>query len=251
MASLAHEQFRLGAVIGRSFSVLRNNIVPFGLLYLAVNAPSSIYALTLAGSAHPDRNPGVRLLGLAEAFLGLIVAAAVTYATVQELRGRHVSFAEFFGRGLAQGGAAIRVAILAGILLVLGLIVLIVPGLVLYTMWWVIIPVAVIERPGAVASLERSAALTQGNRWRIFALIVGFLLCVFVVALLLGLAIGVGVGLLAGGDVVLSSRLLTIVMWLWSALFMAAQAVLTAVGYYHLRVAKEGIGIDDIAAVFD
>jgi len=32
---------------------------------------------------------------------------------------------------------------------------------------------------------------------------------------------------------------------------MAAQAVLTAVGYYYLRVAKEGIGIDDIAAVFD
>jgi hypothetical protein len=32
---------------------------------------------------------------------------------------------------------------------------------------------------------------------------------------------------------------------------MAAQAVLTAVSYYHLRVAKEGIGIDDLAAVFD
>jgi len=32
---------------------------------------------------------------------------------------------------------------------------------------------------------------------------------------------------------------------------MAAQAVLTAVGYYYLRVANEGIGIDDIVAVFD
>jgi len=34
-------------------------------------------------------------------------------------------------------------------------------------------------------------------------------------------------------------------------MFMAAQAVLTVVGYYHLRVAKEGIGIDDLATVLD
>jgi len=251
MASLAHEQFRLGAVIGRSFSVLRNNVVPFGVLYLAVNAPSSIYAFTLAGRIDADRDPGVRLLSIAEAFIGLIVAAAVTYATVQELRGRRVGFGEFFGRGLAQGGAAIRVALLSGILLILGFIALIIPGLVFYTMWWVAIPVAVIERPGAVASLRRSAELTQGNRWRIFGLIAGFLLGVFAVSLALGLAVGVGIALFAGGDVVLINQMVTILMWLWTAFLMAAQAVLTAVSYYYLRVAREGVGIDDIAAVFD
>ena len=46
-------------------------------------------------------------------------------------------------------------------------------------------------------------------------------------------------------------RVTAVATWLLSALFMAVQAVLTAVSYYYLRTAKEGIGIEDIGAVFD
>ena len=35
--------------------MLAKNIVPFGTLYLIVNAPSSIYSLTLAGKPAPMR----------------------------------------------------------------------------------------------------------------------------------------------------------------------------------------------------
>jgi hypothetical protein len=246
----AQEKFRVGAVLGQSFSLLFKNIVPFGLLYLAVNASSSLYALTLAGKPGAEEDPGVRILSLAEGFLGLIAAAAVTYATVQELRGRRVSFGEFFGRGLAQGGAAIRVALLSGILLILAFIALIIPGLIFYVMWWVAIPVAVIERPGAIASLRRSAALTAGNRWRVL----GLMLCFFVAAVAAGALLGgsfAALAFAAGGDEVRIDQASTIASWLFVALFMAAQAVLTAVSYYHLRVVKEGVGIDEIAAVFD
>ena len=52
-------------------------------------------------------------------------------------------------------------------------------------------------------------------------------------------------------DIVLADWLWTIVGWVWVAAAMALQAVLVAVSYYHLRVAKEGTGIDEIAAVFD
>jgi hypothetical protein len=248
---MASDQFRIGAIVRASLVILRNNVVPFGILYLAVNATSSIYALTLAGTADVDTSLGVNLLTLAEAFVGIVVGAAVTYATVQELRGRRVDLAEFFGRGLAQGGAAIRVALLSGVLLILALVALIIPGLVLYTMWWVAIPVAVIERPGAVASLRRSAELTKGVRWRIFALIVGFLFAVLGGGLLIVAVILVGAELSAGIGVVALDWVSIIAGWILSAVLMATQAVLIAVSYYHLRVAKEGVGIDEIAAVFD
>jgi hypothetical protein len=251
VVSSAQDQFRLGIVIGRSMAVLAKNIVPFGTLYLIVNAPSSIYSLMLAGEAGADENSGVQLLSIAEAFLGLIAAAAVTYATMQELRGRRVPFGEFFGRGLAQGGAAIRVALLSGIFLVLAFIALVIPGLVFYTMWWVAIPVAVIERPGAMASLRRSAELTKGNRWRVFGLILCFFAATLASALLFAMVLFAGLYFSLGPDQVLFDRASAIATWLWSALFMAVQAVLTAVSYYYLRVAKEGVGIDDIAAVFD
>lgn len=251
MATTADQQFRLGTVVGRSLAVLAKNIVPFGILYLAVNAPSSIYALTLAGKAGADQDAGVRLLNIAEAFLGLIAAAAVTYATVQELRGRHVGFGEFFGRGLAQGGAAIRVALLSGILLILAFIALIIPFFIFYTMWWVAIPVAIIERPGAIASLQRSAELTRGYRWQVFGLIVCFFVAMAATLFLLGMSLFAALYFSGDADQVLFDQAAALGTWLWSALFMAVQAVLIAVGYYHLRVAKDGVGIDEIAAVFD
>jgi hypothetical protein len=118
-------------------------------------------------------------------------------------------------------------------------------------MWWVAIPVAVIERPGAMASLRRSAYLTAENRWRVF----GLILCFFFAAAFGGglsdAAAGAGLRSIGGIGQIGIDWATTIVTWLWTALIMAAQAVLTAVSYYHLRVVKEGVGIDDIAAVFD
>ncbi len=250
MTSLAHEQFRLGAVIRQSLAVVRDNLLPFSVLFLVLNAPSSLYEMRIAGRYDADRDAGLRLLELMETFLSYLATAAVTYATIQELRGRRVSFREFCARGLAQGGVAIRVALLSGIWFILGLIALVVPAFVLLVIWWVAIPVAVAERLGAVASLRRSTELTKGYRWRIFALMLGF----FVAAVAIGVVFAVLVVIpseLLGSSEVAADRLLTVAVWLWTSSFMAAQSVLTAVGYYHLRVAKEGIGIEEIAAVFD
>lgn len=128
----------------------------------------------------------------------------------------------------------------------LAFIALVVPGLVLYTMWWVAVPVAVLERPGAVASLRRSAELTKGFRWRIFALFLGFLLAVVGGGVLI-----FGIGLSADLGAVAVDSISIVAGWILSAAFMATQAVLVAVSYYQLRVVKEGVGIDEIAAVFD
>jgi hypothetical protein len=246
MAGAAQDQFRIGAVIRQSLAVLRGNAVPLGVLYLAVNAPSSIYALTLAGTPEIDTAPGLNILTLVETLLGVVVTAAVTYSTIRELRGWRVDFAEFAVRGMAQGGAAIKVALLSGILVLLGFVALVIPGLVLSTIWWVAIPVAVVERPGTVASLRRSSELTKGVRWRIFGLFVAYLLVLFGGLSLVGIVLFALID-----DIVLADWLWTIVGWVWVAAAMALQAVLVAVSYYHLRVAKEGTGIDEIAAVFD
>ncbi len=250
MVSAAQEQFRLGAVIRQSLAVMRDNLLSFSVLFLVLNAPSSLYEMRMAGRYGADSDTGLRLLELMETFLSYVATAAVTYATIQELRGRRVGFREFCARGLAQGGVAIRVALLSGICFILGLIALVVPALVLLVIWWVAIPVAVAERLGAVASLRRSTELTKGHRWRIFGLMLAFLVAAAAVGVVLVLAVGVPAGLLSA-DEVLIDRISTVAASVWLALLLAAQAVLTAVGYYYLRVAKEGIGIDEIAAVFD
>jgi hypothetical protein len=242
------EAFRIGSVAGRSISVFGKNLLPFSLLYLVINAPSLIYALTQ--SADTGRDTASNMLALAQTIVGMAATAAITYGTINELRGQRRSLGEFLRGGLAHGGAAIRVAFLSGLGILLGFVALVLPGLFLYTIWWIAIPVAVIERPGTVASLTRSAALTKGFRWRIFGLLVAFMIAAFALAALSGGIAGTVAVILGGGEQAFETYL-DVIEWLWISLIMAAQATLSAVGYYSLRVAKEGVDIGDIAAVFD
>jgi hypothetical protein len=69
-------------------------------------------------------------------------------------------------------GKLIAVGILAGIAIAIGLLLLIVPGLILITIWAVIVPVIVIERAGVLDSFGRSRELVRDNGWRVFGVIV-------------------------------------------------------------------------------
>jgi hypothetical protein len=77
-------------------------------------------------------------------------------------------------------GALIVAGILAGIAVGVGLLLLIVPGLFLLTIWAVVAPVIVIERAGAIESFGRSRELVRGNGWRVFGVIVVLFLLQFI-----------------------------------------------------------------------
>ena len=60
----------------------------------------------------------------------------------------------------------ILVGIVAGICVVVGLILLIVPGLILLTIWAVASPVVVVENPGVFESLAAAASSCAGTAGR-------------------------------------------------------------------------------------
>ena len=59
---------------------------------------------------------------------------------------------------------------------VVGTILLIVPGLFLATIWAVSSPAIVFERLSVGSALQRSAALTEGFRWPVFGIVIVFFL---------------------------------------------------------------------------
>jgi hypothetical protein len=65
-------------------------------------------------------------------------------------------------------GAGFIYAIATGI----GLLLLIVPGLFLLTIWAVLAPVIVVERPAVFNAFERSRQLVKGHGWQVFGVIV-------------------------------------------------------------------------------
>jgi hypothetical protein len=83
-------------------------------------------------------------------------------------------------------GAVIVASLLAGIAIVIGLALIIAPGLYLITIWAVIVPVIVIERSGALASFGRSRELVRGRGWHVF----GTLVLVYVILLVVDIVLG-------------------------------------------------------------
>lgn len=139
------------------------------------------------------------------------------------------SLSETFAQAQKHLAAVAVAAILAGLGIVIGLILLIVPGLVLLTWWCVIIPVIVLENKSAGESFSRSRELVRGFGWNVFGVIV------LVVLLLIGF------------NIVLSIILTPLADWLQSFLSQFISGTLTApftatvltLLYFRLRAAKE------------
>ena len=118
--------------------------------------------------------------------------------------------------------------VLAGIGILLGLLLLIVPGLVLMTWWVLIIPVIALERTAAGAAFSRSRELVRGYGWNVFGVIVLTIL------------------LLIGFGIVLSIALTPLADWLQGFVSSIVSGTLTApfialvwtLLYFRLRDAK-------------
>src|SRR5262249_30262320 len=107
---------------------------------------------------------------LALVVLSTLGQAAIVHAAFQDMRRRPVRLGESLNVGLRRLLLLIGLAFLAAILILLAMILLIVPGLMLYVMWLVGLPACVVERLGPWTSLRRSQQLTKGHRWKLFLL---------------------------------------------------------------------------------
>lgn len=68
-------------------------------------------------------------------------------------------------------GQLILVGLVASIAIVIGFVLIIVPGLILITIWSVFVPVIVLERAPGLSSLSRSRELVRGNGWQVFGVL--------------------------------------------------------------------------------
>ena len=132
--------------------------------------------------------------GLAFGALGAVLAGLMSFVAtfwteaalveaVQDIRdGRaDLGIGETFQRVRPRLGAVIGVSILAGLAIALGFVLLVVPGLVLLTLWSLIVPVIVLEGTPAMEAFGRSRELVRGHGMGVFGVIVlAFLLLLLV-----------------------------------------------------------------------
>ena len=237
--------------------VLGRNFVPFYALALLITVFPVLYDFAVdAESFDPTRiafrftgNWALDVVGWFVGFVLLnLLSAAIIFGTTQELRGQRAGIGQCIGRGLSLIVPTILAAIIVAMATGLGLILLIVPGLMIFIVYWFVIPVVVMERPGVLASLARSADITKGVRWRLFGMI---LISLAIGLLIQGIVILVTVPVYFAEGNQWGPMIGGVLYFLINALASAYYAVVNAVAYYEIRQTKEAVEVDQIAAVFD
>jgi len=124
-------------------------------------------------------------------FTGMVVELV---ADVQDGR-RDASPGQLLRAATPVIGQLILVGIVAGVGIVIGFFLIIVPGLILITIWSVAAPVVVLERPAGLGALGRSRELVRGSGWQVFGVIVVLDVLVTIVAAVVdGIANSAGTG---------------------------------------------------------
>jgi hypothetical protein len=265
---------RIGQVLSRAWSVFSGNFLKFSVITGIASLPSLLLPQPSVGNAGNQlANWPVYLFAFFLIIaLSMLSQAAVFYGAFQDMRQRPVSVADGLKVGLERflpllgvAGviflaffvlvmvAAIVIAVPATVFAVPGLAyasaLVVIPAVMLFLMWSMGTPVCVVERLGPFRSLGRSRELTKGHRWKIL----GLLLVTMIPGLIIGAVVGAVLGaiLVFGSGGGLGAPAIQVISLIWKAIWSAFFSIVIAVTYHDLRVAKEGVDTDQIAAVFE
>lgn len=180
-----------GRVIGEAFETYRSHAgALLGGAVIVIGIAGVIEGLLLITGSLILTTLGL-LIGLAASFLytGYVVKL------VQDVRDgrRDFTVGELFSHAAPFVGTLVLNGILAGIAIAIGFVLIIVPGLILLTIWSVIAPSIVVEHRGVFEAFGRSRELVRGHGWQVFGAIVLAFLIVFVVGIIAS-AIGAAIG---------------------------------------------------------
>ena len=238
----------VGSIISRTWATLKKKpgvylgiSFVFGLVAMLINVGLSL-AIPMLGS----------LLGnIISVIINLLGGAAIVYVAFQDLRDVRMGLKDALVYVSGRLVPLFLVALLSGLGIGIGLVLLVVPGIFLACIWIVAVPACVVEKLGPVDCLRRSMELTKGYRLTIFGAlaVIGVAFIIFgAIATFLGGAVLTMTNSIAVLAFIVALLLLSLVFMLIQG---AMLTLITAILYADLRSAKEGISKESLAEVFD
>lgn len=154
----------VGDVISKSTDILAKRpaiilpqvipVIPILFTYLAPNA-SVLSLLTIVAS-------------IVAGVLSVIVSGAYPYIVKAVLEGGQFSMTDAFGRAYHKFWTLLVAGILVGLIVVLGVIALIVPGIIFATWYAYTVPAIMLEDTGALEGMSASKAFGRDKKWSTF-----------------------------------------------------------------------------------
>lgn len=244
------EPMTTGALLDRAFRLYSGN---FSLMLgITAGAYVPFYLIMLALESSVVGNLQFGLVGLSTLIFQVIfmilwasiafpiASGATTYAISERYLGNEVTIGDALRRGLSHFWPLSIAQITATIRVMIGFVLLIVPGILWMLSYSLIVPAILVEGQRAIPSLRRSSELVRGHRGKVF--------CVLLVVNLLQAVLAGGVGMISnllfsaasGSAAILSSALGNLL-----SIFLTPLAIIAAILlYYDMRIRKEGFDLE-------
>jgi hypothetical protein len=215
--------WNLDSALVTTFTLVRDNFAAFFAVALLFNAPSLIIGFV---------DDGFALALVVGIVAHILLTVCLTVGAIQAMAGARPSFTLLVQQIKRPDlGKLLALGIAQNVVIMLGLMAFIVPGLYVLSLWMVAMPALIVERSTVGGALDRSAALTRERRW----LVLGIFVLVAIPAILVVEILGALTGI-------------AIVTWLLEAALSTVLVSLTVVFYALLRGEKEGVTPQQIAA---
>lgn len=136
------------------------------------------------------------LIGTIVSFAATAIYTGFVVKLVQDARDgvRDATVGDLVSAAMPSIVPLVLMSIIFGIAVAIGFLLLIIPGLILLTLWAVSAPSVVVEGRGPVEALGRSYELVKGQGWNVFGVIV----CVFLIILVAFILVGIIGGAIGG-----------------------------------------------------
>ena len=196
MKTTVGRPIQVGDVLSRGVDLIRKNpelMIPQAIVLVLSLATDAVGASTLSL---------IRIaLSIVTGVVSIIVLGTYPSMVQAVLGGGHISVTDSMGKAYHRFWTLLFAGILIGIIVALGLVALIVPGIIFITWYIYFVPAIMLEDKGVIAGMGASKAFGRDKKWSTFS--IGIVLAIVtLVAYAIGAAIGLSSAL--AGQVVYS-----------------------------------------------
>lgn len=231
---LALRPRRLGELLDAAFTLYRAHwkillgvaavaVIPLELLFSLLALTENVLFVSLAGV-------------LSVIVVTPLVTAALVKAGADVYLGRTPTIGETYSYAFSRFVPLLGAILLVGLGVILGFILLIIPGIILIVRWYFASAAVVLEDAGATDAMRRSWRLTSGHFWKVLGTLVVAGIIAGVAALIISLPFAFGPA---------ASR--TVGDILASVIVQPFSSLVALLLYFDLRIRDEGFDLEVMA----
>jgi hypothetical protein len=256
--STGAQPLTVGEILAAAFDLYRSQAVALWTIVAIIVIPAQALVVILEriilsggttfaidGTIYTSDSTGLlAVIIIVISFLAVIVAVgALSKCLLDAYTGRPSGWRHSVQFAAERLGPLTWLALLSGVLLTIGFILLVIPGIFLTVSWIVAVPVLMFEGTGGFGALRRSYDLVQGRWWATFGALLLGIICIVGISIVLGLILHSAASTNHVSVILVVSGISRIIGAIVSYPIVATIA---AVVYFDLRARKENVNPHDL-----